>query len=724
MITATTLPRHTLYSLAIMLFAVAVYPLTSLAAPVTAQRLIDAPNDADNWLSHGRDLAETRHSPLTQIDTASVGKLALDWYYEFPDTRGLEGTPLVADGVMYVTGNWSVVHALDARNGRKLWSFDPGVDRLRANAFCCGVVNRGVALWRDSVLVATLDGYLVSLDRSTGAERWRTQTIDTAENYSITGAPRVANGVAIIGNAGSEYGVRGYVSGYDATTGEFLWRFFTVPGDPAKGFESELMAMAASTWTGQWWTMGGGGTAWDSMAYDPVLDLVYIGVGNGAPHNREMRSPGGGDNLFLTSIIALRPKTGEYVWHYQQNPGETWDYTATQQMVLADIPWQGQLRRVLMQAPKNGFFFILDRVTGELLSAEPFVPVSWGFGYGLETGRPVEVPGARYVDEPFMLRPSGLGGHNWHSMAYNPETGLMYIPAQDFPAPMEQEETYTWFDDQWNLGYKVEASPFGDLITQAVLRRMADNYLLAWDPLQQREVWRMPNPDLGSGGVLSTAGNLVFQGTQDNRFRAYDARSGAELWSFDAQHGIVAAPVTYAVDGKQYVTVMAGRGGGFSMMAGLDRPPATAARRVLTFSLDGSASLPPFESTRQRREAPPALTASDEQVEHGGQLYMRFCARCHGAGLVSDGSVPDLRLLENHWYEAFDAVVLEGAVEGLGMPRFDSVLDADQTANIKAYVLHHTHDLWQQQQASPTWLAIQRWFADKIAIVLAWLAGA
>ena len=687
------------------------------AAPVTQQRLVEAPQHAENWLAHGRDLDETRFSPLRQITTANVAELGLAWSYDFPDTRGLEGTPLVADGVMYVTGNWSVVHALDAATGKPLWVYDPKVDRQRASAFCCGVVNRGVALWEDSVLVGTLDGYLVSLDRASGAEQWRTLTIDQAKSYSITGAPRVANGVVVIGNGGSEYGVRGYVSGYAADTGEQLWRFYTVPGNPADGFESPLMAMAAETWNGQWWTMGGGGTVWDSMAYDPELDLLYVGVGNGGPHNREMRSPGGGDNLFLASIVALRPETGDYVWHYQQNPGETWDYTASQQMVLADITWQGRERKVLMQAPKNGFFFIIDRVTGELLSAEPFVPVNWASHYDLETGRPVETPGSRYVDKPFMLRPSGLGGHNWHAMSYNPDTGLMYIPALDFAARMEQEEQYTWLEGQWNLGYKLDHSPFGKLLTQALVKRMTESYLLAWDPLQQREVWRVPVPDMGGGGVLSTGGGLVFQGISDNRFKAYDARDGRELWSFDTQHGIVAAPVSYAVDGRQFVTVMAGQGGGFSMTIGLERKPATPKRRVLTFALDGNRVLPGFELPSGRQE-PPATSLDAAAIKRGGQAYTRLCARCHGAGVVSDGSVPDLRKLDNSWYERFDAVVLDGLMLDMGMPRFDTVLTPRQSEEIKAYVLTHARDQWQLEQNQAWWLAFKTWLADKVAALL------
>lgn len=699
--------------------------LTSLhtnADPVSQQRLAAATTDGSDWLSHGRDFSETRYSPLEQVSTENVAELGLAWSFDFPETRGLEGTPLVADGVMYVTGNWSVVYALDAVTGSPLWTHDPGVDRNRANAFCCGVVNRGVALWNNSVLVATLDGYLISLDRSNGAEQWRTLTIDQSQNYSITGAPRVANGVVLIGNGGSEYGVRGYVTGYAATTGEQLWRFYTVPGNPADGFESPQMKMAADTWKGEWWTMGGGGTVWDSIAYDPALDLVYIGVGNGGPHNREVRSPGGGDNLFVSSIVALRPSTGEYVWHYQQNPGESWDYTATQQMVLADITWQGEVRKVLMQAPKNGFFFIIDRTSGELLSAEPFVPVNWATHYDLATGRPVEVPAARYIDEPFMLRPSGLGGHNWHSMSYSKQTGLMYIPALNFAAPMEQEDEFTWYSNQWNLGYKVKPSPFGKLITQAILRRMIDSYLLAWDPLKQEEVWRIPVPDMGGGGVLSTAGKLIFQGTENNRFSAYNAVDGSKLWEFDTQHGIVAAPISYAVDGRQYVSVMAGQGGGFSMMTGLEKIPATPIRRVLTFSLGQNKQLPAYEITGDRA-APPRTTADEDTIERGGVAYMRFCARCHGSGVVSDGSVPDLRKLDPYWYENFDQVVLEGSMVNLGMPRFDSVLTPEQSSEVKDYILEQAQDQWELDQAGTWWLGLQAWFADKVAMVLVWFIG-
>ncbi|MCX2982616.1 PQQ-dependent dehydrogenase, methanol/ethanol family [Halieaceae bacterium IMCC14734] len=685
--------------------------------PVDQPRLLQAASDGDNWLAHGRDLQETRFSPLTQINTDSVERLGLAWSFDVPSTRGLEGTPLIADGIMYATGNWSVVHALQADTGQLLWSYDPGVDRHRANVNCCGVVNRGVALWQDSVYVGTLDGYLVALDRATGAERWRTLTIDQSQPYAITGAPRIANGVVVIGNGGAEYGVRGYVGGYAADSGEQLWRFYTVPGNPKLEFENSQMEMAATTWHGEWWKMGGGGTVWDSISYDPQLDLLYIGVGNGGPHNREVRSPGGGDNLFLSSIVALRPQTGEYVWHYQQNPGETWDYTATQQMILADLPWQGEVRKVLMQAPKNGFFFIIDRTNGELLSAEPFVPVNWATGYDLSSGRPIEVPAARYVDEPFMLHPSGLGGHNWHPMSYNPQTGLVYLPALDFTAPMAQEDNFTWNQNHWNLGYKVERSPFGNLLTQALLKRLINSYLLAWDPIKQREVWRVPTPKMGNGGVLSSAGGLVFQGTTDNRFNAYSAAAGKLLWSFDSQHGIAAPPVTYAVNGEQYVAVMAGRGGGYSQAIGLDHQPATPKRRILAFKLDASNRLPAYELPASR-ERPPPVNADADAIDRGGQAYTRFCSRCHGASAVSDGSVPDLRKLNHYWYENFDEVVRGGSMSAMGMPAFDDVLSASATQDIKAYVLSRAHDQWEIDQTSDWWLDVKRWLADLAAAVL------
>jgi len=697
-----------------------------LSSTVAATHISSAGGTASahdqNWASHGRDAQETRFSPLNAINSDTVSALNLAWYVDLPDTRGLQATPLVVDGVMYVTGNWSVARAYNARTGDLLWEFDPKVDRSRAGMFCCGPVNRGVALWNNSVYLATLDGYLVAINPANGQERWRTLTFDRDHPYAITGAPRIAGGVVVIGNGGAEYGVRGHVDGYDAKTGERLWRFYTIPGDPAQGFESPIMEHAATTWSGHWWTMGGGGTVWDSLAYDAQHDLLYVGIGNGGPHNHQIRSEGRGDNLYLSSIVALRPTTGEYVWHHQQTPGDSWDYTATQHMVLADIQWQGEVRKVLMQAPKNGFFFVYDRITGELLSAKPYVPTTWATHYDLETGRPVETEDARYPDSQVLLRPSGLGGHNWHPMAWNPETQLMYIPVQDFPATFENEDLFVFHKNQWNLGYKVEPSSMNMLLTRAIMHRLFNSYVLAWNPIEEREQWRIPTPRIGNGGILTTAGNLVFQGDSLGRFKAFDARSGETLWDFDAQHAIIAPPISYAIDGEQYVSVLVGRGGGFGMAMGLPREGETKQRRLLSFKLRGTQKLPaaPKEQALSLVQPPPSL-GNDASIARGGELYTRFCSRCHGIDVVSDGSVPDLRRLEHFWYDQFSAVVLQGSMQGMGMPGFADVLNEEDSSAIKHYVLDAANADWEQHQSNPWWLAFKKWCADIAAAAIVWL---
>ena len=410
------------------------------AAKVDEAAIRASEQDGSEWLSHGRTYAEQRFSPLKQIDAGNVGKLGLAWYLDLENNRGLEATPLVSDGVLYASLSWSRVMAVDLRSGKRLWQFDPQVDRGRSRYACCDAGNRGVALWNGKVYVGALDGRLIALDAKTGREVWSEQTTDPAKSYSITGAPRVVKGKVIIGNGGAEYGVRGFFSAYDAETGKMAWRFYTVPGDPAQPYEHPELAAAAKTWKGdQYWKLGGGGTVWDSMAYDPELDLLYIGTGNGSPWNREIRSPGGGDNLYLSSILALRPDSGKLLWHYQTTPGEAWDFTATQQITLATLELDGKPRKVLMQAPKNGFFYVLDRATGELLSAEKFGKVTWAEKVDLATGRPVEVPGARYEKEQVVMWPSPFGAHNWHSMSFNPQTGLMYIPYQEIPGVYRNE---------------------------------------------------------------------------------------------------------------------------------------------------------------------------------------------------------------------------------------------------------------------------------------------
>jgi len=465
-------------------------PAETVALPVTGKKIIQA--DPTEWLTHGRTYSEQRHSPLNAINKDNVAQLGLQWSYDLGTSRGIEATPIVHDGMMYVTSTWNVVHALDARNGEKVWGFDPEVDKSQASNGCCDMVNRGVALWGNSVFTATLDGRLISLDAKSGKVNWDVNTIDKSKPYTITGAPRIIKGKVIIGNGGAELGVRGYISAYDATSGELAWRFYTVPGNPADGFENETMEMAAKTWNGNFWEAGGGGTAWDSIAYDPELDLLYFGVGNGSPWNQSIRSPGGGDNLFLSSIVAVKPDSGDYVWHYQTTPGETWDYTATQHMILAELEIEGEQRKVIMQAPKNGFFYVIDRATGKLISANNFVPVNWATHVDLETGRPVETPEARYGPdkEPFVQLPGPLGAHNWHPMSYSPDTGLVYIPAQEAPWVYRDKKDYKYTEGTWNTGTDfIYAVLPTERAMFAALKSMVKGRLIAWDPVKQEPAW-------------------------------------------------------------------------------------------------------------------------------------------------------------------------------------------------------------------------------------------
>ncbi|MDH3739949.1 MAG: PQQ-dependent dehydrogenase, methanol/ethanol family, partial [Alphaproteobacteria bacterium] len=488
---------------------VAVTASPAAAIGVTESRLANAANDTSSWLSHGRTYSEQRFVPLDNINSQNVDQLGLAWYFDLSTRRGVEATPLIVDGIMYVTGAWSVVYAVDARSGEQVWVYDPQVPLQYGRYACCDVVNRGVAAWGDKIYVGTLDGYLVALNARDGGVAWRVNTIDRGQPYTITGAPRVIKGKVIIGNGGAEYGVRGFITAYDAESGEQAWRFHTVPGNPADGFESPAMEQAAATWTGEWWTMGGGGTVWDAMAYDAELDLLYIGVGNGSPWNRDIRSPAGGDNLFLASIVALRPGTGEYVWHYQTTPGETWDFTATQHIILADLEIAGESRQVLMQAPKNGFFYVIDRRDGKLISAEPYIPVTWATGVDPATGRPMETPNARYGDGPQLLLPGPLGGHNWHPMSFNPNTGLVYFSAQELPLLYKADDNFGFLPGVWNTGVDWAAADFPtDPAEIAALFALVRGHLVAWDPVNQREAWRFQQAGPWNGGTLSTAGNL------------------------------------------------------------------------------------------------------------------------------------------------------------------------------------------------------------------------
>ncbi|MBF8300320.1 MAG: PQQ-dependent dehydrogenase, methanol/ethanol family, partial [Acidobacteria bacterium] len=545
-------------------------PAVTAPAAVTTARLTAADAEPGEWMSHGRTYGEQRFSPLDGITTETVGKLGLAWFADLDSRRGQEATPLVVDGVLYVSTAWSRVKAYDAATGTPLWTYDPEVPGEWAVNACCDVVNRGVAVWEGKVFVGSFDGRLIALDAATGRELWDVNTIDRTKPYTITGAPRVVKGKVLIGNGGAEFGVRGYLSAYDAETGTLAWRFHTVPGNPADGFESPALEMAAKTWSGEWWRLGGGGTVWDSLAYDPELDLLYVGVGNGSPWNHLIRSEGKGDNLFLASIVALDPDDGSYVWHYQTTPGETWDHTATQHMIVADLGLDGAVRRVVMQAPKNGFFYVLDAKTGKLISAEKFTDISWATHVDMKTGRPVETPGARFyrTGRPFASLQNPNGAHTWHPMSFSPDTGFVYIPVHRGNYTFTHDAAFTPSPLTTNLGIRRAVAPADPGVraaaTQATLASVGGR-LIAWDPVRQREVWSVEREGAANGGALSTAGGLVFQGTGTGELVALDARTGTRRWSARTQTGVIAAPISYMVDGVQYVAITVGTGGSWAM---------------------------------------------------------------------------------------------------------------------------------------------------------------
>jgi alcohol dehydrogenase (cytochrome c)/quinohemoprotein ethanol dehydrogenase len=668
------------------------------SAGIDRHALVGATGNVRDWLSYGRTYDEQRFSPLDRINTANVHQLGLAWFADMDTTRGQEATPIVIDGKIYVSTAWSKVKAYDAVSGRLLWAYDPKVPGETGVKGCCDVVNRGLAAWGNSLFLGTFDGRLISLDRRTGKVNWSVVTVDRSKNYTITGAPRVIDGRVIIGNGGAEFSTRGYVTAYDARSGRQDWRFYTVPGKPGAD-KAAYLRKAAATWTGEWWKYGGGGTVWDSMAYDPDLDLLYIGVGNGSPWNQGVRSPGGGDNLYLSSIVAIRPKTGAYVWHYQTTPGDSWDYTATQNMILADLKIGGQTRKVLMQAPKNGFFYILDRATGRLISAKNFVDVNWASGIDPKTGRPIENPDARYykTGKVWFGMPGPSGAHSWHPMAFNPMTGLVYIPAQIAGFPYLAQPGWQAKPKGFNTGndFGSIAMPADNAVRNAALAGVG-GALIAWDPAKQSERWRVSYKGPNNGGVLATAGGLIFQGSAASEFAAFDAADGRKLWSMAAQTGIVAPPVTYSVNGTQYVAVLAGWGGSWALSPGLLSGAAGPVRnisRLLVFKLGGHGRLPPEPPLARAPIDPPPVTGTPEQIAEGGRQFGRFCSVCHGDAAYGGTVLPDLRrsgLIADA--QAWKMVVHGGALKDNGMVSFADVLSSDQIDAIRHYVIKRANE--------------------------------
>ena len=639
-------------------------------------RLLAADQHPGQWLTSGRDFGKGHFSPLTQINTETVGRLGFAWAYDTHTIRGLEATPIVVDGVMYSSGPTGFVYALDAKTGKEIWTFDPKNNLDVNRESCCDEVNRGVAVWRGKVYVASFDGHLYALDAKTGAGLWHVDTIvDHKRGYTSTGAPEVAGSVVVIGNAGGEFDGRGYVSAYDLNTGKLAWRFFTVPPAPGKPLENPELAAAQKTWDPKSdWAMGGGGEVWGSMAYDPELDLLYFGTGNGTFFDQSKRSPSGGDNLYISSILAIRPSTGRLAWYYQEVPGDQWDYDVVQPIILTDLTIDGARHKVLMQASKDGFFYIIDRTNGKVLSANKFVPITWADHVDLKTGRPVMEADARdFRNESNgkgrLIQPGPMGGHNWNPMSWDPQTGLVYIPEIE----NGQETVFS-----------------------------GKTYLRAWDPIRGKTVWSLPAAEWWDhAGVLSTAGGLVFQGTGSGHLRAYDAKTGNLLKDIDVGTTIVAAPMSYEIDGVQYVAVMAAWGGGGWSFA---HPEAASYQRgnegrVLAFKLDGGATpIPPLVPKPGPIPQPPPLTASAETVKHGGEIFSAHCTMCHIN--QPGGLAPDLRRMSPETHDAFNQIVLDGILKNAGMPAWKGVLSQADADAIHAYLISISWDAYRAQEAA------------------------
>jgi quinohemoprotein ethanol dehydrogenase len=642
---------------------------------IDQKRLLDADKHPGDWLTTGRDFGKGHYSPLTQINKENVSRLGFAWDYHTHTDRGLEATPVVVDGVMYTSGSGGKAYALDARTGKEIWAFDPRADFKVNRASCCDEVNRGVAVWKGKVYVASFDGRLFALDARTGDVLWQADTIvDHAKGYTSTGAPEVAGKVVVIGNAGGEYDARGYVSAYDLDSGKLAWRFFTVPGDPAKPQENPELDDAVKTWDPKSnWPMGGGGTVWGDMAYDPSLNLVYFGTGNGTYFDQSRRSPAGGDNLFIVSILALHADTGRLAWYYQEAPGDAWDYDATESVILADLKIGGADRKVLMQAAKTGFFYILDRKTGQVISAEKFVPVTWADRVDLKTGRPVFSPGIHDYKNNFngkvFLHPASMGGHNWNPMSWDPKTGLVFIP-------------------------EIENDNAGLF--------SGKTYLRAWDPVQGKTVWEEPfGYWWDHAGVLSTAGGIVFQGSAPGHFVAFDVATGEKLKDIDVGSTIIAAPMSYMIDDVQYVAVMAAwGGGGWSFVHPEDAAYQRGNEgRIIVFKLDGGPTpIPPLLPPIPPIPQPPPLTASANVVKQGGALFGAHCAVCHVNQPRSEA--PDLRRMAPETHDAFQQIVLGGILKNAGMPPWDGVLSSDDADAIHAYLISISWDAYNKQQAA------------------------
>lgn len=657
-------------------------------------RLANAATEPQNWLAHGGNQQAQRYSALEQITPANIARLKPAWFLDFDTYRGQESTPIVVDGVIYVTTAWSKVYAVNARSGEQLWHFDPKVPGPAAAKNCCDVVNRGAAVYRGKVYVGTFDGRLIALDARTGQPVWTAVTVDPEGTSTITGAPRVGAGLVFIGNSGGEFGGRGYASAYDADTGALVWRFYTTPGDPEKadGAASDdiMKSLVEPTWFGKPDNHRGGANVWNSIVFDAELGQVYLATGNGYPWPRKFRSAGKGDNLFISSVVAVDARTGKYKWHYQESPGESWDHDSIADMILADLKINGEVRKVLMHSPKNGFFYDIDRTNGKLISAEPYVSgITWASRIDMKTGRPVVSPAAYYGDKPVTVSPGEGGGHSWHPTAFSPKSGLVYLQAAaNSSTRYIPRKTFEYVKGLDNLGlyHFAQHGPGEPPPKPDPKAPKAESYLLAWDPVAQKAAWKTPG---SGGGVLATAGNLVFQGQSrgivKGTLAAFRADTGEIVWKYDTPNAIMTGPVSYSVDGEQYILVTSGAGG-VALVFGLEPVLQRQPGRLLAFKLGGAAQLPPDPAPAGPRVKVTEVWPADT-VSRGAELYVQFCARCHGLGVNSANVIPDLRrsgALNDR--TLWTSIVEDGALSANGMIAWKRYLPEGGADAIRAYV--------------------------------------
>jgi quinohemoprotein ethanol dehydrogenase len=690
-------------------------------AQVDLARLQNIDKEPGAWLTTGRDAGKTHYSPLEQINRQTAARLGFAWELKTGTNRGMEATPIVVDGVMYTSGVAGRVYALDAATGHLLWQFEPPLKLKNARGSCCDIVNRGVAVWMGTVYVASFEGILYALDAKDGTVRWQADTfVDRGRAYSITGEPQIAGKVVVIGNGGAEFDSRGYVSAYDLQTGRLAWRFYTVPGDPAKPYESKAMEMAAKTWDPKRdWRTGGGGNAWDGIAYDPKTNLVFFGTGNGAPWNSAYRSPSGGDNLFVASIVAVNADSGEYVWHYQETPGERWDFDATPPIMLATLKINGADRDVLMQASKNGLFYVLDRASGQVLAADKFVDANWVSHVDLKTGRPAENADSDYTKgKPVIVFPSGVGGHNFNPMSLSARTGLVYLPTVHSGEALLAAPRTAYLPERNNIGVQIAfatqllAPP--QTLPAALRPVTAPSYLKkvpsldmhsslkAWDPIAHKVVWEHKYASfMDHGGVLSSAGGVVIQGSIDGKLRVFNDDTGAVIKEIDTGSPLIAAPMTYSVQGVQYVAVLAGSGGGGwnFWMPGNVAAVRGNDNRILAFRLDGGATpIPPELGAVAPLPQPPAQVGTPADIAAGGALFARNCGGCHGN--ADRAPVPDLRRSGFiHDAAAFASVVSGGALEKRGMPSWNDLLTSSQVEQIRSNQISVARAAYARQKA-------------------------